>query len=430
LARTHALMAAGDTMVAVALADSLFFDIDPKSARWKVALFLVLTVAPFSIVAPLIGPALDRMMGGRRLMVILVGLGRATIAGLMVVHLRSLLLFPEAFVSLVLSKAYAVSKSALVPTVVSSEHELVEANSKLGLISGVCGFAAAIPAILFKLIGSEVTVAFAAVVFLAAAISGVALPREVVAAASAGRQERAELRSGGIVLAASAMAMIRGVVGFLFFHVAFWFRHEKTATAWFALVLVCSALGTLAGNGISPVIRRRVREEVMFVGALTLTAMTGVLAAFTGGRATAALLSGAVGFSAAMARLAFDAIVQRDAPDANRGRAFAQFETRFQLAWVIAAFIPVVIPFPGWAGFLVVGLMGAFAAVSYVLGSRHLRTQGRLPDSLTGRARRELVRRRAAAQRAARTASRRNAPAGRTSTTKRSDDPWPPPPQG
>ena len=408
-------MAAGDTMVAIALADSLFFDIDPKSARWKVALFLVLTVAPFTIVAPLIGPALDRMVGGRRMMVVIVGVGRAIAAALMVLHLRSLLLFPEAFASLVLSKAYAVSKSALVPTVVSGEEELVEANSKLGLISGACGFAAAVPALLFKLIGSEVTVAFAALVFIAAAMSAFALPREAVARSAAGTQERAELRSAGILLAASAMALLRGVVGFLFFHVAFWFRKEHTATAWFGLVLLCTALGTLAGNGVAPLIRQRVREEVMLVGALTLTGITGILAALSGGRATAALLSAAVGFSAAVGRLAFDAIVQRDAPDANRGRAFAQFETRFQLAWVIAAFLPVVIPFPGWLGFLLVGLTGAFASASYLFGSRHVRLQGRLPESLTGRARREIVRRRTAARRSERAASPRHG------------DPLPPP---
>ena len=34
------------------------------------ALYLALTMAPFAVVAPLIGPALDRMRGGRRLMVI------------------------------------------------------------------------------------------------------------------------------------------------------------------------------------------------------------------------------------------------------------------------------------------------------------------------------------------------------------------------
>jgi len=388
-------MAAGDTMVAIALADSLFFDIDPKSARWEVALFLVLTVAPFTIIAPLIGPALDRMVGGRRMMVVLVGVGRAITAGLMVLHLRSLLLFPEAFASLVLSKAYAVSKSALVPTVVSSEEELVEANSKLGLISGACGFLAAVPALLFKLIGSELTVGVAALVFAAAAVSAVALPREAVARSVAGQQERAELRSAGIILAASAMALMRGVVGFLFFHVAFWFRKEHTATAWFGLVLLCTAAGTLAGNGVAPLIRRGVREQVMLVGALSLTAVTGLLAALAAGRAAAALLSGAVGFSAAVGRLAFDAIVQRDAPDANRGRAFAQFETRFQLAWVIAAFLPVVIPFPGWLGFLVVGVTGAFAAATYLVGARQVRLNGHLPEPLTSRARRELRRRRA-----------------------------------
>ena len=35
-----------DAMVAVALAGSIFFSIDPSAARWRVALYLVLTIAP------------------------------------------------------------------------------------------------------------------------------------------------------------------------------------------------------------------------------------------------------------------------------------------------------------------------------------------------------------------------------------------------
>ena len=85
---------------------------------------------------------------------------------------------------------------------------------------------------------------------------------------------------------------------------------------------------------------------------------------------SAALLAGAVGVAASFARLAFDAIVQRDAPDANRGRAFAQFETRFQIAWVMAAFVPVLIPIPRTVGFLIVTLLAVFALVSYVVGWR------------------------------------------------------------
>ncbi len=96
-----------------------------------------------------------------------------------------------------------------------------------------------------------------------------------------------------------------------------------------------------------------------------------------------------------MARLAFDSIVQRDAPDANRGRAFARFETRFQMGWVIAAFIPVVVAIPAWAGFAAVGLVAAFAMVSYIGGARYLRRRGELPEKLSARAWREVQRRRA-----------------------------------
>ena len=39
-------------------------------SRGRVALYLALTMAPFAIVAPLLGPAIDRAKGGRRLMII------------------------------------------------------------------------------------------------------------------------------------------------------------------------------------------------------------------------------------------------------------------------------------------------------------------------------------------------------------------------
>ena len=74
--------------------------------------------------------------------------------------------------------------------------------------------------------------------------------------------------------------------------------------------------------------------------------------------------------------MAFDSIVQRDAPDANQGRAFAKFETRFQLSWAIAGVVPVLVTFPGRVAFLTVGLVGVLAVVLYVRASR-ARTRGR-----------------------------------------------------
>ncbi|MBA2280746.1 MAG: MFS transporter, partial [Acidimicrobiia bacterium] len=156
LARVQALASATDTLVALSLAGSLFFSIPTGEARGRVALYLLLTIAPFAIVGPLMGPALDRMKGGRRLLVVATGASRVLVCLLMARHLDSLLLFPEAFAALVLTKAYAIARSALVPTVVASDEDLVQANSKLSLLTGVASFVAAAPgALLLRLAGAE-----------------------------------------------------------------------------------------------------------------------------------------------------------------------------------------------------------------------------------------------------------------------------------
>ncbi|MEI6402377.1 MAG: MFS transporter, partial [Actinomycetota bacterium] len=114
LAATHAAMAASDAAMVVALADSVLFSLDPDAARSRVLLFLGISMVPFLFVAPLIGPAIDRMKGGRRLVVALVALGRVVLALAMASRVDSLLLFPLAFAAMVLQKTYSISKSALV----------------------------------------------------------------------------------------------------------------------------------------------------------------------------------------------------------------------------------------------------------------------------------------------------------------------------
>jgi hypothetical protein len=385
----HALHVAGDTLVAIALAGSLFFSIDPSAARGKVLLYLVLTMAPFAVVAPLIGPAIDRVKGGGRVMMVASAGGRALACGLMITNLDSLALFPLAFAVLVLGKSYQVTKSSLVPTVVASDAELVEANSKLGLISGAVGFIAAIPGVLLSLAGAEYVVALAAVVFAVGVVAALALPRTTVATAAIEQAEKEELRSAGILLAASAMALVRGTVGFLTFLIAFWFRRTDTPSIWFGVVLAFSAIGGLTGSALGPVIRRHAREEVMLLGVLAGTGAAALLSLLIGGRPGAAVLAGWVGFAASSGKLAFDAIVQRDAPDANRGRSFARFETRFQLVWVTAATTPVLFPggIPQAIGYLVIAGGCAAGVATYVIGLRSLRSTGRPPTPLRTKAR-------------------------------------------
>src|SRR5436305_8171718 len=71
LALTHVIAVAGDTLVTMALAGSLFFSISPHAAQSRVALYLLLTMAPFAVVAPLLGPVLDRSRSRRRAVVVL-----------------------------------------------------------------------------------------------------------------------------------------------------------------------------------------------------------------------------------------------------------------------------------------------------------------------------------------------------------------------
>ncbi len=399
LARVHACSMAGDALIAISLAGSLFFSIDPAAARWRVALYLVLTMAPFALVSPLLGPAIDRAAGGRRLLALIFCAGRCVAAILMAINVNSPLLFPEAFALLVMSKGYVITKSALVPTTVSSDAELVEANSKLALLSGVVAFAAAVPGVPLLKLGPEYVLSLAAILFFVAMLFAAFLPRATVAATAADREEVLELHSTSIVLAVSAMAALRATVGFLTFHLAFWFRHDHAPKWWFGIVLAFSAIGNLAGTAVGPIMRRAFREEKMVLLALCFTAFVGMAAAFTGGRTSAAVLALSVASAAAVGRLAFDAIVQRDAPAANRGRSFAKFETRFQLVWVAAAFFPVVIPFPGWLGFLIVGLIALLAAITYIIGQRHVRLHRRVPQPLLGKLWRELEARRRAARR-------------------------------
>ena len=369
---THAAMMGGDAAMLVALADSLFLSIDPSAARGRVLLFLVVSFAPFLVIAPLIGPVIDRAAGGRRTVIQLVAAARVVLAVLMAFAIDSLALFPLVFAALVLQKTYLVSKQALVPSIVGSPDELVEANSKLGVIAGLTGFVAVIPAALLQLTPLEGrgTLVYSGALFAYGLASATQLPADVVAAAPARQAERVQLHSTSLQLAAVAMTMLRASVGFMFFHLAFWLRNQSAGTAWFGAAVGLSALATMAGNAVAPRVRRRLREESMLAGALGLAAIGGLAAAVLGGVAAGVMLAVVVNFSAAVGKLAFEAVVQRDAPQANQGRAFARFETRFQLAWVLAGLVPVIIVIPGRPGFLIVGLVAAAGLVNDVARRR------------------------------------------------------------
>jgi MFS family permease len=369
LARTHAASSAGDALLAIGLAGSLFFSISPEAARTRVALYLVLTMAPFAVVAPVLGPLIDRNRGGRRGMVIVSLILRSVLCLLIADHINGLLLFPLAFGALVLGKAYGVARASLVPAVVAHEKELVQANAKLTLVAGVMGFAVAPVALVFLQIGAGWVMVLAAIVFAVGAVLALRLPA-ARASAPQSEVERAELRGAGVLLAASAMAVLRGTVGFLAFLVAFELRGQDAPSWWFGVIVAAGAVGALLGAVIAPALRHWIREERILLGALVAVSLVAALAMRSGSRVSAAFLAAFVGIAASAGRLCFDAIVQRDAPDADRARSFARFETRFQLAWVLGACVPVIHSMPLTFGFGVIAVACTVAAATYLTGRR------------------------------------------------------------
>jgi len=373
LALAHATSVGADTLIAVALAGSIFFNVSADSARPKVLLYLAITMVPFAVLAPVLGPALDRTRGGRRLMVSLSAAGRAILCLLMAKHLNSILFYPEVFGSLALSKGYTVAKSSLVPAMVHNETALVEANSRLALIAVLTGLVVApIAAGLQALTDARWVLRLAAAVNTAGIVTAFRIPRAERTAPPPDPTEQAELRAASIRLAATSMAVLRAGVGFLTFVVAFSLKRLHEPSWLFGLVIAAGAAGGLVGAIVAPQLRRRFQEETILVGALLLPAVIALFGARSFGRPSMAIVAGALSAGAAAGRLAFDSVVQRDAPEAARGRTFARFETHFQLAWVAGAFVPVIVPggLPGRPGFLLLALGLGFAGLSYFAAIR------------------------------------------------------------
>jgi len=383
LARTHAFHAAGEASVFVTLAGTLL-TIDPNDARSRILLALVLTMAPFALVGPLIGPALDRIKGGRRATIALSLVFRAALMVLLIRNLDTAWFFPITFIWLVLGKTYSVAKAATVPSTVENEDELVDKNSRLAILSAVAGVAGVLPAAgLYRLFGPTPTLWWATIVYSLGVIAAMRLPRVVVDDPQT-TDDDLDIRSAGVRLASFVMATLRGIVGFVFFLLLFEFVRSElpdlSGVGTAAGAAVKSALGFelledpglpwykagvpfalwgfggFAGNVIAPRLRKKFSEEKMLVGAVLAVALSAIAAVWAGGLSGAALVALIVGGGASAAKLAFDSLVQRDAPGANHGAAFGRFETRFQIAWVIGSLLAVVVSFPLRAGFLVIAI--------------------------------------------------------------------------
>ena len=426
---------AADAFVAVALAGTVFFNTSLHQARSQVVLYLVLTMAPFALLAPFIGPMLDRVRQGRRYILMGTLLARGLLCWAMsgAVQGDPVTLFPAAFGVLVLQKAYAITRSSVTPRLLPAEITLVTANARNGLGAVLAStIAAPIAFGIQHYIGAAWVLRIGTLVYLGATVLGTRVPDHVddteTAAASpaadhpapgpgvpserqtvpetpylsaattptaaetpptaperpaAARPERRRgLRSLGPVVAQAmwANAAVRVFAGFMVFFLAFLLRsshfHGFSQNLALGALVLAAAAGGLIGTAAGALLRSRVPQSMAF-GVLVVSIAVCVVCAAMFGLGTALIVAFVASVGTVLAKLALDSTVQREIPEDVRTSAFAVSETVHQVSWVAGGLAGVLISMTnsGPIGLWIAAAGLAAAAVLLILSSRRRRLQ-------------------------------------------------------
>ncbi|MFI1970333.1 MFS transporter [Streptomyces cinnamoneus] len=397
LIELHAVNSAGDMLITVALASTVFFSVPTDQARGRVALYLAVTMAPFTLLAPVIGPLLDRLPHGRRAAMAGAMLTRAVLALTMsgAVATGGLELYPAALGVLVASKAYGVVRSAVVPRLLPPRIALVKANSRVtlgGLLA--TGVAAPLGAGLHQL-GPAYPLYGACLVFAFGTYLSFSLPHKVdsakgeararlaapeqrrhVTRRSSRRKERRRppgLRTVGasVLHGLQANSALRMLSGFLTFFLAFLLRVHPLGglSPAFSLgvVAVAAGGGNALGTAIGALLRSRGPEKTIAL-VLTVALGTTVVAAVLYGAVLVVLVAAVAGISQALGKQSLDSLIQRDVPEEVRTSAFARSETLLQMCWVAGGAIGILLPLNGVLGMSVASAFLALGAATAVRG--------------------------------------------------------------
>lgn len=358
LLELHAFNTAGDSALAVSLAGSLFFQVPTDQARGQVALFLGLTMLPFAIVAPLIGPFLDRFRRGRRWAIgatmAIRAFGCWALAG--AVTGDSAWLFPAALTCLVASKAYGVTRAAAVPRLLPPGEGLVKINSRISL-TGIAAAAVSGPiAGLAAVIGPQWSLRYASALFVVATVLAILLPSRVDSAEGEeqiGYRTDARGRRIGIppvvIRALRCNAALRALSGFLTMFMAFLLRShpfpgwEDRKALMLGLVIGAAGVGSIVGTAIGSRLRNRKPESIVIV-VLAVDAAITVVSALFFGLPMAVALGLTVGICQSLGKVSLDALIQRESPEVVRTSVFARSETLLQLSWVVGGLIGIAMP--------------------------------------------------------------------------------------
>lgn len=378
-----------DAAMAVALANTLFFAAASGESKGRVALYLLVTIAPFAVVAPLIGPALDRIQHGRRVALATSFALRTALALVLITNydgaagtFGSWVLYPCALAMMVLSKSFTVLRSAVTPRVMPPSIDLVRVNSRLtmfGLLGGTIvggGIAAGAEYAFTRLLQQPGALFVLVVVSVAGAALSMRIPRWVEVTAGevpttlsyrfdeSPRSWPQQVRQAGgalrqplgrnIITALWGNCTIKAMVGFLFLYPAF-VAKQHDAGGWvqlgiLGLIGASAGVGNFAGNFTSARLQLG-RPAVLVVRCTMAVTAVALAAAVAGSLVMAAVAALVTSGASAISKASLDAALQDDLPEESRASAFGRTESTLQLAWVLGGAMGVLVYTDLWVGF-------------------------------------------------------------------------------
>ncbi|MGV9977701.1 MFS transporter [Micromonospora wenchangensis] len=401
----HAVSCAGDTLIAIGLAGTIFFDVPLGEARSKVALYLLVTMVPFAMLAPVVGPLLDHFRHGRRYALATTMLGRAFLAWLISDYLGSLGLYPAAFGVLALSRAYGVARSAAVPRLLPEGLGLSQVGARASVYGTVAGALVAPLGLAAFWFGPQWPLRVASVIFLVGMVIALRLPpradseppervpRPLRALRRKGDRPLGRGRPAGRLVIATLIgaAGLRALYGFLLLFLAFalkkgdltndLFGRELNDQAALGLIGGALAVGGFLATAVGTRLRIH-RPAAIQSSTMIIVAGVGILTVLKFSLPMVALFCLVAALSSGIAKLAVDASIQERIPERLRASSFAHSETVLMLAFVAGGGLGLV-PFEGRIGIAVAAGVGVLAAVRGVVVAGRLRAQRLLGRPLT-----------------------------------------------
>lgn len=340
LSAAVATHAAGDVMVAIALANTLFFAAPTDAARQQVVLYLALAMFPVALLTPVVDGLLARHAGQLRHTLVLASAVRVGLAFALVGAAHTAALYPLALALLVTSRVHGIARVAYIPEILPGDRSLVWANTWLSATVNVgAAVGAAIASAVVALTGASSGALIAAVACYSLSTLALLrpLPGEKAIAPAAreialdGDAARLPARTVGAGL---ALAVTRFATGFLTFLLAFATKDNPAQfTAIVVAAVIGGALGTFTAGAARSLMPTWLLSPVLLAVLAAVAASAAVDVHSIWGFAVA--LTSAFAWSAG--KVAFDGMTQQLTCPAGRRRVVSRYTVGFQICWIAGA---------------------------------------------------------------------------------------------